>query len=58
LLLTWLVTRPELSASPIGVRALASLDVMVIVAVLDHLALVVEAQHIRSRVGEFLALLG
>jgi hypothetical protein len=32
--------------------------VVVVVAVLDHLALLVEVQHRHSRVGEFLALLG
>lgn len=48
----------RLSASPIGVRTLAPLDVVVIIAVLDHLALAVEAQHAHSRVGEFLPLLG
>ena len=47
-----------LSASPIGVGSLASLDVVVIVAVLDHLAVVVEAQHTHARIGEFLAFLG
>src|SRR5260370_28384443 len=46
------------SASPAWVGRIAPLDVVVVVAVLDHLALVVEAQHRRSRVAEFLALLG
>jgi hypothetical protein len=34
------------------------LDVVVVIAVLDHLALAVEVQHRHSRVGEFLTLLG
>jgi hypothetical protein len=44
--------------SPACVGWLASLDVVVVVAVLDHLPLVVEAQHRHAREGEFLALLG
>ena len=46
------------SASPAWVGRIAPLDVVVVVAVLDHLALVVEAQHRHSRVAEVLALLG
>jgi hypothetical protein len=39
-------------------RQLAPLDVVVVVAMLDDLALAVEVQHRHTRVGEFLALLG
>src|SRR5262245_10797246 len=46
------------SRSPARVGWLAPLDVVVVVAVLDDLALVVEVQHRHSRVGEFLALFG
>jgi hypothetical protein len=46
------------SLSPAWVRWLMPFDVVVVVAVLDHLALAVEAQHCHSRVAEFLALLG
>jgi hypothetical protein len=40
------------------VERLAPLDLVVVVAVLDHLAPVVEAQHHHARVGEFLAFPG
>ena len=47
-----------MSASPVRVGWLALLDVAVVVAVLDYLALVIEAQHRHSQEREFLALLG
>jgi hypothetical protein len=46
------------SASPVRVRWLALLDVVVRVAVLNHLAPAIEAQHRHSRECDFLVLLG
>ena len=47
-----------LTASPARVGWLTPFDVVVVVAVVNDLALAVEAQHRHSREGQFLAVLG